>query len=468
MKRSKIIIILLMVLIVITLINVLIKVPEHKLQAKLGEDGVVSYVESGSCEPCDKYPLKAIVKGSIYEDNETITIFGSCVDTYNHPKASDVELSILYPNSSYYIKNVNMSILSEGEYNYSTTIPAVKGTYLIRFNCTAGSDWAIAYGELQNPSWLDKLKSVFGYTKGFKIELETGSPVYANGEIEVEVTFTSLNGTIIEPSSIYMVIYDPNDALYDSATKTDFTLEADGIYAYSKSVSSSPTTGMYSVRVNATYNGINSISKTKQFRIATGGPYALYLTCPDNVRLGDNFYCTVKIKDEGEAPTESTTTVWLDTDNDEVVDANEPQTSFSKQTVPQQNVSESVKLFVPGNHKLGLHTVRAITSYSNSAQPDSTASTTIDILMEEGKGRGGVMVEKPSIIVEYIEIIKEEVIEKVPLWFWFIIIALVLIALLQRGIIQPTISYVVSAWGIILIVIIILLILFLLWCFGII
>ena len=173
-----------------------------------------------------------------------------------------------------------------------------------------------------------------------------------------------------------------------------------------------------------------SASKSAQFRIATGGPYKVYLECTSSSYVWQNLVCNVILQDEGEVPTESTSTVWVDTDNDGVADAGEPQSSFSKQTTPQQNVTQSVSINVPSNHATGLYVVRVDTSYANSAQPNSGASDSVTFSTapaEEpgggpsGGGAGGV----PTITVEEkegkiqitdfpekIEIIKTESLEK--------------------------------------------------------
>ena len=259
--------------------------------------------------------------------------------------------------------------------------------------------------------------------------LVAGSPRYANEEALIEATFTGQNGSYVTPDTINITIYDPNKNIWQTATKAQFTEGSYHIWIYSKSISATPTTGMYTVHMLASYQEV-SASKSAQFRIATGGPYKVYLECPSSSYVGQNLVCNVILQDEGEVPTESTSTVWVDTDNDGVADAGEPQSSFSKQTTPQQNVTQSVSINVPSNHATGLYVVRVDTSYANSAQPNSGASDSVTFSTapaEEpgggpsGSGAGGV----PTITVEEkegkiqitdfpekIEIIKTESLEK--------------------------------------------------------
>jgi len=206
--------------------------------------------------------------------------------------------------------------------------------------------------------------------------LIAGSPRYANEEALIEATFTGQNGSYVTPDTINVTIYDPNDNIWQSATKTQFTEGSDHIWTYSKSISATPTTGMYTVHMLASYDNIGA-SKSAQFRIATGGPYKVYLECPATSNVGSELVCSVILKDEGEVPTESTSTVWVDTDNNGVWDAGETQMSFSKQTVPQQNVTQSVSVNVPSSHATGLYVVRVDTSYASSSQPNSGASDTV-------------------------------------------------------------------------------------------
>ena len=261
--------------------------------------------------------------------------------------------------------------------------------------------------------------------------LIAGSPRYANEEALIEATFTTQNGSYVTPDTINITIYDPNDNIWQTATKAQFTEGSNHIWQYSKSISATPTTGMYTTHMLASYQGV-SASKSAQFRIATGGPYKVYLECPDSSYVGQNLVCSVILLDEGEVPTESTSTVWVDTNNNLAWDAGEPVTSFSKETTPQQNITQSVSVNVPSSHSTGLYVARVTTSYANSAQPDSTASDSVTFSTapagdggDAGGGAGGGAGGVPTIEIEEkegkisvidfpekIEIIKTESLEK--------------------------------------------------------
>ncbi|HIG94414.1 MAG TPA: hypothetical protein HA283_04595 [Nanoarchaeota archaeon] len=232
--------------------------------------------------------------------------------------------------------------------------------------------------------------------------LVTSSPKYPNEATIIEATFADQNGNDVIPDTINLNILQPPTYLtsWTTANKGNF-VESNNVWRYVKSIESNPTTGTYIVQMTASYNGINN-SKTMQFRIATGGPYMVVLECPDSSIVGSNLNCNVKILDEGEAATESTCDVWVDINNNLVIDGSEPQTQFSKETVPLENVTQAVSLNVLLNNPVGSYVVRTTCSYANSGQPDSTASdfvlfTSPEVVLTPpstggGGGGGGVAV----------------------------------------------------------------------------
>src|SRR3990167_2847920 len=68
-------------------------------------------------EQTQREGLIASVKGSLYEGQETATVFGSCLDLSSQPTNSNATLSIFYSNTSLFIAQANMSIISIGEFN---------------------------------------------------------------------------------------------------------------------------------------------------------------------------------------------------------------------------------------------------------------------------------------------------------------------------------------------------------------
>jgi len=105
-------------------------------------------------------PLKALVKGSIYEEGEMMSVFGTCLDGYDRPVIGSIALfSAWYPNGTVYLTNYTMTQIQEGYFVYRGAMQAVEGTYLTQLECVALSgDTALAFGEWQNPFWVKRIK----------------------------------------------------------------------------------------------------------------------------------------------------------------------------------------------------------------------------------------------------------------------------------------------------------------------
>ncbi len=281
-----------------------------------------------------------------------------------------------------FIENASTSISTGGVYAY-WNISSTRESGVYYFNCTLTGSTL----NLKVPFFVGGLSTNFEISS-----LVSASPKYPNENAIVEATFSNRNGSVI-PDTINLTILKPNYlTVWYTANKNDFT-NHNGVWSWVQTIESIPTTGTYYVQMTATYNG-TSYSKTTQFRIATGGPYKVYLDCPSTGNVGQDLACTVLIQDEGEGATESTTTVWIDTNNNGVLDGSEPQASFSKRTTPLQNVSQAVSLNIPSSHAAGYFVVRASTEYLNSAQPDSTASDSVTLQTngsgeDTGSGTGG-------------------------------------------------------------------------------
>jgi len=209
--------------------------------------------------------------------------------------------------------------------------------------------------------------------------LTTSSPKYPDEAALIEATFALENGTDVEPDTIDIRIHSPPTYATTWATgnKTNFQ-QIGNVWRYTNTIESNPTTGTYIAHVNATYNGIEA-SEAIQFRIATGGPYMVVLACPSSSAVGSSLDCNVIIQDEGEAATESTCNVWVDTNGDETKDPTEPQNGFSKETLPLDNITQPISINVPSTHSTGNYVTWVSCSYANSAQPDSTASDTVTL-----------------------------------------------------------------------------------------
>lgn len=258
---------------------------------------------------------------------------------------------------------------------------SINTTICVYLNSIQNETAAIYYAVLNLTNGTQASGVLFSITS-----LAAGSPRYANEEVLLEAAFAGQYGEAIEPGSINLTIYDPNGNIWTYADKGNFS-QIGNIWQYTKSISSNPTTGMYTAHLSGEYSGVEN-SRIAQFRIATGGPYKLILDCPSSAKKGNDLLCTVIIQDEGEAGTESITSVWLDTNSDGIADSDEPKMSFSKKTAPLDIITQPITITIPSTHPEGLYIIQSETEYVNSAQPNSKASDAVLISGDQTSGGG--------------------------------------------------------------------------------
>jgi len=113
--------------------------------------------------------LKAMIKGSIYETGSNMTVFGACFDgdAYLLPEAS-ATFTAWYPNGTIHTgPNGTMDgiyddfdgyhVNGTGRYKIHVTMGNTIGTYLTEIRCELDGEWAIAFGEWQNPEWVERI-----------------------------------------------------------------------------------------------------------------------------------------------------------------------------------------------------------------------------------------------------------------------------------------------------------------------
>lgn len=116
--------------------------------------------------------LKAMIKGSIYSTGENMTVFGACFDGdgYLLPEA-DALFTSWYPNGTIMTgPNATMLPITEdwsgtyvngtGRWRIHVTMESTLGTYLTEIRCELGSEWAVAFGEWQNPEWVERIGNI--------------------------------------------------------------------------------------------------------------------------------------------------------------------------------------------------------------------------------------------------------------------------------------------------------------------
>lgn len=111
----------------------------------------------------DQVLLKALVKGSIYETGEAVSVFGTCLDGDDLPiNGTLAKLSAWYPNGTIFFSDVNMTEIAPSYFVYQGSMNAVEGTYLTELTCSiyGRPEIAKAFGEWQNPQWVKKIGQI--------------------------------------------------------------------------------------------------------------------------------------------------------------------------------------------------------------------------------------------------------------------------------------------------------------------
>jgi hypothetical protein len=99
----------------------------------------------------------AMIKGSIYGSGESMSVFGSCMDTNGKVVAgARAYFSAYYPNGSIWFENDEMTS-NNNEFVWIGIMGNVGGTYLTKVDCEKDGRIASAYGEWQNPNWVKQI-----------------------------------------------------------------------------------------------------------------------------------------------------------------------------------------------------------------------------------------------------------------------------------------------------------------------
>lgn len=111
--------------------------------------------------------LQAVVKGSIYETGSNMTVFGACEDGNGYLVSNaTASFTAWYPNGSVMLgPNASMDAVVEpnasGRFKIHVTMPDTIGTYFTELECDWKGDYALAYGEWQNPEWVKRIGDIY-------------------------------------------------------------------------------------------------------------------------------------------------------------------------------------------------------------------------------------------------------------------------------------------------------------------
>jgi hypothetical protein len=125
-------------------------------------------------KPTDEYSsnpqkVRAMIKGSIYETGSNMTVFGACFDgDMMLLPAANASFTAWYPNGTIVTgPNASMDKVYDdfdgyhpngtGRWKIHVTMGSTIGTYLTEMRCDYDGQYALAFGEWQNPEWVKKI-----------------------------------------------------------------------------------------------------------------------------------------------------------------------------------------------------------------------------------------------------------------------------------------------------------------------
>jgi hypothetical protein len=137
--------------------------------------------------------LQALVKGSIYETGETVSVFGTCLDGDDNPvSTSNATLSSWYPNGTVHLSNQSMTTIQDGYFLWTGPMAAVQGTYLTELTCTDSATGAVAraFGEWQNPYWVHKIDVINQSLSNLTVDVNNSDVLAAIANLSQNITIT--------------------------------------------------------------------------------------------------------------------------------------------------------------------------------------------------------------------------------------------------------------------------------------
>ena len=184
------------------------------------EDGFRSFAATELPPPNNVF--KALVKGSIYESGEFMSVFGTCLDGEDNPVNGTYALfSAWYPNGTQFIFNQSMADVlgSPGYYLHNSYMENVQGTYLTSMECRITGDpvtKALAFGEWQNPYWVYRLELLNGTLTDISNDIERGFNITWDRLDQINATlnqsFYDLNQSIYYVATVANASVDRNDS----------------------------------------------------------------------------------------------------------------------------------------------------------------------------------------------------------------------------------------------------------------
>jgi len=171
MKMKNFVVVLFLLMLSTTVVTSSLMSRAYYAEIKLTQSGMPLQFSQTSDDSTNSGKLKAMLKGSIYETGEQMTVFGACMDGWGYLIANDntlnATLTSWYPNGTIWERDQQMVVVVDpdtgnqsGRYEYQVNMGTVPGTYLTEITCRYQGDIANAYGEWQNPNWVARIKQI--------------------------------------------------------------------------------------------------------------------------------------------------------------------------------------------------------------------------------------------------------------------------------------------------------------------
>lgn len=184
--------------------------------------------------------LRAMVKGSIYETGEIVSVYGSCLDAHDEGIAgANGTLSAWYPNGTKFFSDVAMTEIQTGYFLYTGAMSPVQGTYLTEFTCNDSGVTAKAFGEWQNPFWVSKINqtldavqklnetvsainttNVLDALNNLSIVLNSNTATLGDLNTTMQNTYVTLQGVNVSVQAVLDAIRNANTTLTQVLTDT--------------------------------------------------------------------------------------------------------------------------------------------------------------------------------------------------------------------------------------------------------
>jgi hypothetical protein len=197
---KKFILLALCALLVLSVVSCRVRDAEGRELTVVYKDGKF-HVDGGAVT---QQELQAMLKGSVYETGEQVTVFGTCLDTKDRPvNGTSAKMSAWYPNGTVLFSNVSMSQIQTSYFIYTGPMNAVQGTYLTEILCSlnGSNQVARAFGEWQNPAWVARINATQSAVGTVLVQIGALNATMSNSFLITWSMLEAMNMTLMNISS---------------------------------------------------------------------------------------------------------------------------------------------------------------------------------------------------------------------------------------------------------------------------